>query len=533
MPGNGAITFFFYFAAKFLRLPIMSSSSNKKGYRNAIAILSTFDKKEQKKLMWFLDSPYCTEWPADHLCPRLIRVLLRLVQKNDPLLQDDAHIYGLMGVDQPFSQTKYDRLMSDAQSTLKKFIIIEQVSEAFEGKMGLLYQAQYWRKKKEREMFEKLTEHLGKQQKQRDQWEGKDYYWDYLVEAELVEFKNEFNQHKSDVNLSAAIKSLDEFYLVERMFVTCCLLTQYQVTELGLPDPLFPVDVEKFPKFLELPLGKLLHNMMICANPLTEDTSPVFGDTLALLEQHGHTLSDKYINQFEFIIGNYLTRQINRGNNQHQRSLFELFKRRVATGRVYHQDKIMANEFQGIVAIALKMREFIWVEKFIEEHKTRITGASHPENAYWYNYCDYLFHSYCYAEEADKSKKKGQLKTILPRINQTQYQDMHYKRAARVLEIKTIYEEDPVKEFEFLFDKIQALRTFISRDEYLPAEKKEGYNLFAKAVGALSKTQVEPKINHLQLKALAEEILTAKFVVGKEWLIEKIDLLMAPPKKPF
>jgi hypothetical protein len=37
------------------------------------------------------------------------------------------------------------------------------------------------------------------------------------------------------------------------------------------------------------------------------------------------------------------------------------------------------------------------------------------------------------------------------------YQDVHYKRAARVLETKTIYEDDPVQEYEFLFDKLDWL----------------------------------------------------------------------------
>lgn len=86
------------------------------------------------------------------------------------------------------------------------------------------------------------------------------------------------------------------------------------------------------------------------------------------------------------------------------------------------------------------------------------------------------------------------------------YQDVHYKRAARVLEIKTIYEDDPVQEYEFLFDKLQALRTFITRDEYLPAEKKEGYNLFAKAIAILLKNRVEPAVNYQQVRALKEEI---------------------------
>lgn len=377
------------------------SASNKKGHRNAVAILATLDKKEQKSLLQFLDSTYCTGLSPDHDCIILIRTLLKLLQNADPKIHEDEQVYRSLYPGQDFVANKYNRLMSDAQALLKRFVVMEQVLPELHDDAALLQQARYWRKKQEREHFEKVSEQLGKRQQERTKWEGEQYYWNYLVEQEKVEYNNDFNQHKGDVNLPIALQALDEFYLVERIFTTCCLLTQKQVTDMALPNPLLPFDPTQFPWFAAHPLGQLLHQTMKCLQPDIQDSDASFDRFQALLQQQQDSLSDRYADQLEYVAGNFFTRQINNGYTRYQQDLFKLFQQRVKSGRIYRHGKVMANEFQSIVAIALKVRAFDWAEAFITAHKDKISGTEYPENAYLYNYCDYLFHRYCYPDLSD------------------------------------------------------------------------------------------------------------------------------------
>lgn len=500
----------------------MQTPSNRKGYRNAVAVLSKLSKKEVQNLLLFLDSPYATELPREHPCIQLLRKLLDILPKQSVNLQDDSAVFAVIFPDSVFSQNKYDRMMSDAQAVLKKFIVAEQNKQEQDDKMQILLQARFWRNRGERDLFQKLEDLLVKHQKTRQGWDSHDFYWNYLSEIEMVEFRNDFNQHKSDINFQEALNSLDAFYFTERLFITSCFLTQYQATEFVLPEPLFPFEIQPEKGYWKAPLGQLLSRIVQCAHPDFDSDETIVAEIEQLLKHPDLSLSDLFLQQFELIVGNYYTRQINRGKTQYQPKLFELYLRRIENGHIFKQGKIMANEFQSIIAIALKVRELDWVYDFLEANKDKLAGTSHPEDAYDYNYCDYLFHRFCYGGGVDQSSQKAMLEAILKRINQAHFHDMHYKRAARVLEIKVIYEDDPLCDFEFFLNKLQALRTFIARDEYLHVEKREGYNLFAKSLSHLVKYRLDPTRYSVPLKSLREEILHERFVVGRDWILEKL-----------
>lgn len=474
---------------------------------------STLDKAERARLRSFLDSPYCTGLPAGHDCLVLLQYILTdLEQKQGETSVEDEVLWGKAFPGLSFAKNTFNRWMHQAYQLLRKFILYEMAEREWDEREQELLLLKYFNQKGNDKKFWVTRESIAEMQIKKDDWISDQYLWNYRVELEETMRLSAFNPKKDDLNLLKTLRSLDEFFLVERCYLTFALLSQNKVTSLDLPpfDELLIMDIESkhLHWFFAQPLGRLMYLSLKFLQEEGAIPSEIFSEYLDLLSQSEGHIPLAYLDNFESFAINYLVRASDSGHSEVLPLLFQIRLQRIEKGRVYREGGIILNEFQGIITVALMTKEYAWAYRFLTEHKDRIKGTEHPEDAYRFNLAHYHF----FVREYQTAYK-----VLFP----YKYEEMHYKIASKILEIKILYE---LGESQWLDARIEAAKVFLWREEKMPSLKKEHYVNFVNLMKQMlhSETAVDPaRVQHLISK-----VKDTKLIADRAWLLEKLEEIL-------
>jgi len=504
-------TLFSHFAAKFFPCPPMAT---KRKQRSALPLLAALDMQERKSLLEFLQSPYCTSLPPRNDCYTMVQAVFEL--KDNQLDASDEHLFAAVFPEELYEKGRhrFNHLMSDLYQLIRKFIQVEILAREWSDREQELSLLRFYKEKGLENKFWATRENLKEAQQQRQLWTGKDYYWNFLVEQEESEFLSARNDRKDDLNLLDTLHALDEFYLLERSYLTCNLLNQNQLAPLALQSLhdllVFNPDSEQLRWFFGSPIGSLLRNAMIFLSEDPSKSQRTFEEYHAVLLQEEHNLHPEYLKNFEMCVYNYYIRQCNLGHHKYLQPLLDLSRHRLKAGRIYQDGHIQAGEFQSIVNIGLRLREFEWVHQFIKDHQRKIAGSDNPEDTYNFSLANYYFHT----------RQYGQAMRILVQAN---YKEMQHKLSSKTLEIKILYEE---RQYDLLDSKLNAVKKFLSVEkDKIPANRQSNYCSFANIIIRILRpdTAIEQK----RAEGLYTDIKNNKTIAERIWLLEKMEEILA------
>ena len=157
--------------------------------------------------------------------------------------------------------------------------------------------------------------------------------------------------------------------------------------------------------------------------------------------------------------------------------------------------------------MALRLKQFDWVEQFIEEHKDRLLGADNPEEVYRFNKANLHFHQQNFDRALD--------------LLSARYSDIYYELAARRLEIKIFYEiRSPL-----LDSKTEAFKVFGFRQakRKLPDTPKIGNNNFIDLLRQM--TNPATLGNQPRIEKLRKRLKEKQIIAERDWLAEKLNTL--------
>ena len=186
-----------------------------------------------------------------------------------------------------------------------------------------------------------------------------------------------------------------------------------------------------------------------------------------------------------------------------ERESFEWYKLGLKNDIIIRDEHISPTTFRNIVALAVKLGEYIWAEEFIADYSIFLDPSVRESN---------INFSLARVEMNKKNYKK-----VIQLLSFTDYKEVFQALLSRNLLMASYYE---LKEWESIESLFSSFKLYLDREKTLTKQRKEQYYKLIRYTRSLCKLNKGDKSKLLKLR---EEILQAEAVVNKPWLLEKIE----------
>lgn len=324
----------------------------------------------------------------------------------------------------------------------------------------------------------------------------------YQLERNYYEVLNIEDNRKIRSNLDDINANLDIFYFSEKLRIFCTALALQTVSAHNY-------DITYKEEILEIIEKKgfdKVPSVMVYAKLLRLFTHPSDEENYFSLRQ---TVSENSLlfpknelTEIYSIIINYATIQINTGKSKFMSDLFNFYKEVISQNILLEDKSFSPWHFRNIVVIGLRLSEFIWTEKFINEF-AHLLPENQRENALTFNLAQLYFY-----------QKKYDL--VIKTLQSVEYDDYTYNLNSKNMLICTYYDTG---EIDALFFLLESFRAFLNRNKNIPEDRKNLYRAFISFTKKLAK--LTPKDEKSKTKLITELQQTSN-VASKNWLLEKL-----------
>lgn len=330
---------------------------------------------------------------------------------------------------------------------------------------------------------------------------GQDYlHAQYLLEMEHYAFA-ESRRRTTANNLQTLSNILDIRIIAGKLRQSCLLLAHQAVFKTDYDYTFLTAllqYLEDSPYLQDPTIGMYYY----CYRALTEN-NPVFFRKFKLeLQRSQKQFSLDELRDCFLMAINYCIKKINQGNEDYQIETFELFKSALDTEVLLIDGYLSRFTYTNIVAAGLKVKEFNWVNDFLDTYKPLL------EPRYRSNY-----YHYCRARYYVDLKNYEKAMPLLVAVDE---KDLLVSLDARNMLVKIYYE---LKEYTALESLLNSMQTFISRKKVMGYHRKHylGTIQFTRRLLYLSST------DQSGLKKLKEEIMKAEILPDRPWLLQQLE----------
>ena len=476
--------------------------------KKLLEVLKLLSPSERTRLRLFLQSPFFNNKSNALELLRLLDYVLKYDAEEEHPSLSKAVIAMEFFPNKPFKEGQkgpLDTLASDLFSLVKRFmtqVAFEQKDLDFEE--GLVM-AKFYRRYGMEERFWQVIQALRKSQAESSYRDAVYFQKQFYLEEEAAAFESLNNSFEDDANLAIAAQNLDISFVINKLELMCLLAYQQKLSHqvafdvsaalaqaaLSLP--------EAYPTVAQYELNRLAFRLI--QEPEDNDSFSTFE---TLLEQHkGEIPFDKVRNLKAYYRFFWNRRYTKPGGSQVRQQMFEVYKEHYEQGYFYEGDAILINSLKVLVLFGLRVKQFEWVKKVLEDHPpTHICGTKYPLEAYSLCLAEYYFYLKEYPIAVDTLIYKH-------------FENPNYSLWAEMLLIKIYFETSD----ELLEYRMKALDQKVRRTK-LSAESKGRYYQFIQKLDKIIKYgwgKDSPK------KArLFEEIKTTPGILDREWLLEKL-----------
>jgi hypothetical protein len=325
----------------------------------------------------------------------------------------------------------------------------------------------------------------------------------FLLEQEEYEHRMSITQN-STVNLQETADALEKWFLAERFRISNSMLAHRAVFqkahyESGLLDDSLKFVAEK--EILKEPAVAVYYYAYLAI------TNP---DEEQYYEQFEHLIHNftTYFDQAEvrtlYIAAlNYCVPKINKGRLDFSRRAFELYRKGIENGYLLENGTLSRFTFGNAVAAALKIGEYDWAEKFIEDF-THLLDDKQKESTVNFNL------SRIYFERGDYSKAQK----LLTRF---EYDYFFLNIIAKTMLLKIYFETDEYDAFESL---LESLRTYLQRKEALDATRKASYKNMISLMKKLLQLNI---FSRAQKESFRELVQQTNPLAERDWFMKQLD----------
>lgn len=462
-----------------------------------IKLLEILSKKELRDFSKFLNSPFFNTRKD------LIQ-LFEIIKKdlnNKPEKLDKHLVYKKLFPNQHFDATHLNLLRSYLLKLLEQFFSVSEfMIDSSSQNKNLIKALRQKNNKLDTERVIKWSREFLAKQPFRDEAffeEQLNLDWEkYYLKSETIH-----NEHIVWENLS---DQTDKVYFIRKLRIAVLSKATEQVlNEQTAPFHLFDEIIEKAQT---LPFSKVpaIQIYLTCFQMLHQpEEERYFLNFKEQLFSNSEKFQSNDIRDLYLLGINFCIKQVNNGawEARYFKEVLNLYKDGLEK-EILLQDGILSRyTYHNVVAAALKIQDYEWVEWFIEVYK-KLLKKPYRESSYSFNIARLAY--------AKKDFEKALLQ-----LQNSNYRDLLLNLAARTIKTKIYFEMD---EWDALSAHLEATKIYLRRKKVMGYHRKFYENLIRYTQKLMTINFYDKKaVEQLRFKIEKEENLTEK-----QWLIEQL-----------
>lgn len=468
-----------------------------------VQILGALSSREFKSFEQYVASPY---FNRNKQVVELLDVIKPFHPAFDnPKFTREFVFTKLFGKGQPFNEAKLRYVLSDLTLLVESFLSVDEfLQNPTEQKYFLV------KSMRERNMDKYFLQHLEEAHTLNNKQGLADsdfYFYNYLFNEQSYLYTSVKNNRSVDSSLQELIDNLEIFYLAKNLKYYCEIINRQNILSVNYKLSVFEKILPYLLKERSFEEYPAIHIYVTILKTLTDNQNHGNYDKLMdLVGKYAKKFPAAEVRDMYAFAQNYCIKQINSGNGDFLRKLFELNKTLLATGLIFESGYLSPHDFKNIVTVSLRVNEFDFAHDFILNQKDRLDPVIR-ENAYTFSMAWYHF----FRKEYDKT-----LKTLL----KVEFTDVYYHLDAKSLLLKTYYE---LNEEDALYSLFDAFKIYLRRNKQISDYQREVYsNLIGFTRRLVTARHGSNRVNPDDLK---KEITETKKVADINWLLTKVEEL--------
>lgn len=463
-----------------------------------IELLRKMQPKQLKKIRALATSPFFNN---DEDLVKLLDALLQFAPDFDLQHIDKKQLYKLAFSKAKYDEKKFGYLLSDILWVVEQYLIETRFAEQKALQHFYLLQ-EYTELELEKHYRGTLSEARNKQQKY--PYRDADFFYnEFLLDAVENAYFDKLRTHRFDISLQHAVDNLDIYFLTLKLKYSCEIYNRSNVVatdyEIRLLDEILVY--LKSHTFEHAPAIQVYYKVLMTLKEPQEAAH--FAELKKLLAKHTNQFPPKEARDMYAYAQNYCIKQVNGGNMKYLKDLFQLYKMTLETEIIFLDKYLSPWSYKNITSVALRLQEYDWAEKFVEDYKERVEPPFR-NNAYAYNMASIYFDN----KKFDKA---------LELLRHVDFNDLYYSLDSKAMMLRIYYE---LKEKKSLSSLLDSFRVYLKRNKQVSEYQRTIYLNLVKYVREASRIPKQEKYRAVKLKETIEKNKNTAYL---NWLLEKID----------
>ncbi len=477
-----------------------------------IELIRTLKPSEKEQILLFSTHPYFNTGRYRAQIIPLFEFCINHPLGDSAQNLGKKEVFAILFPEQGFIEGKLEKVMAEAHKLLRMFLLTQHYFREGNDFRRALDFSEVVRAKGLKERHQQLLARLQKKQ-YAIETANKDFWHSFRqieLETSMHYIESLNNKRKGDLNIPQLLQAIEYFYHFRRVALLNRFLLQQKVTTLVTPNIIQSNLESWFVPQHYLELSPSLHINYKILSVLKKERLEI-ADIQALfdsLQLNEKNLDWENLQEFYTYLRNFciIILMADPENKEVMYLLHDTFKDNLRRGFLHYEGKIVPSRYMAISENALKIKQFDWVNEFIERYKDEIYGENETQDIYRFNKALYLFAIGRYSECSD----------LIP--DTSPFND--YLLQGKRLELKGLYELHS----ELLPYKLDAFKMFLSRtSQKLLSETLQRKNLdFANLLQQIIKS---PPGNAKRADQLIKRIEVKKQAMEWQWLLEKAHAL--------
>ena len=470
-----------------------------------VEVLKTLSPDELQDFSLFLANPQFQSKQQFEEIQILFDIILVEIQDGADTTLSKEVIFSKVFPMSDFVAGKLEKLMAKLNKLLRQYLLTQHYFRKDNGVQNQLDMIEILEKRGLEARKVHAIHKLARQQNS-TQKRGKYYFFfQSRLEHLIHSHESKYNQLKSDLNIPNVVQHNDIFHHLIRLELLNRFLIQQRPAQLEVEEPIrLALEENTVPQryldsSIELRIQYKVFQLLHTSTPKRIDIEVL----LELIQQNSDNLTEETVQDTYTYLRNFCVILINSGLTDLLPVLHAIQKENLERGYLYYLGKLSPSSFLSIVVIAIRVKQFEWLEQFLETHQEKIIGDNESQDLFRLNKAIYLFAVQQFEPALDMLPEK---------IDQ-----MDYHLMSKRLEIKIYYEIQS----ELLQYKLDAFKMYVSRaskkfmSDNLRKRNADFVNIIYQIIQSLPGDQA-------RVERLLQRIEDKKSVTDRDWLLEKV-----------
>jgi len=331
-------------------------------------------------------------------------------------------------------------------------------------------------------------------------------YWEEEQELQQLAALEAFKKQDVETYQGCQQKAsdhLDQAYFLRRLKMSCERLNEQQIFTSHFHHP-FSKQVVLFLEQQDQQdqLDPLTAMYLHIYHMLEEVEEALHFEALcSLIDEQQDKVSPADMREIYLYALNHCIRKFRSGQTSIAKKALHLYQQGIETRILFDGVHLPSRTFTNAVKQALVLRQFDWIQSFIESYRDHLAPESRQDTLF-YNLADYYYH----LEEYGK---------VLDQLKQLRFSDLHYHLGSRVLMLKTYYH---MEETDALLSLLASFSVYLRRKKELSTPLRRTYLNFCNLLHKV--LSLKPSANREKIR---DQIRETNPLAERSWLLALVD----------